>query len=323
MRAALAAAVLAALIAPATGWTDGAFGRAVCTAQVSVSIGVDVNPAGNTATSLGPIDSCVSVSSGDTFQVDVVLTDVVDLLAWEAYFTYDIGIINILDRDVKMFQAANSGSNVFDASEALPDLDGWYGVGAADLALPYALDSGSGVLARLTLKAVGPGVSPASLSPIDVNSDGAIDLGPWLRNPDGESMADVDGNGFFDGPISNAQITVDMACPGGTPFATATASPSPPAATPALPASPEEPRTSPGPGTTPAATETTTATPPSVSPTPNAIEASPTPTSQVAERNGGTAWTDWPAIVGYVLGGIAALLLGAAGLVRMVRRRSG
>ncbi|TET53069.1 MAG: hypothetical protein E3J64_04125, partial [Anaerolineales bacterium] len=141
------------------------------TAQTRSSIGVDADPAGNTATSLGPIDSCVSVSTGDTFDVDILITDVVDLLAWEVYFVYDGSIISIVDHDVQMFQAANEGSNIFDLSEVLPDLDARYGLAAADLAQPPAPDSGSGVLARLTLKAVGPGLSPASLTPIDINDD--------------------------------------------------------------------------------------------------------------------------------------------------------
>ena len=38
--------------------------------------GVDVNPEANTATSLGPIERCVSVAVGDTFDVDIFLDDV-------------------------------------------------------------------------------------------------------------------------------------------------------------------------------------------------------------------------------------------------------
>jgi hypothetical protein len=142
------------------------------TAQGPTSIGVDADPAGNTATSLGPIDSCVSVSTGDTFDVDIFVADVVDLLAWEVYFVYDSSIISIVDHDVHMFQAVDGESNIFDFSEVLPDLDARYGVAAADLADPPAPDSGSGVLAHLTLKAEGPGVSPASIPLIDVNNDG-------------------------------------------------------------------------------------------------------------------------------------------------------
>jgi hypothetical protein len=159
----------------------------------------------------------VSVSTGDTFDVDIFVTDVTDLLAWEVYFTYDSSIVNIVDHDVEMFQAGNEGSNVFDLSEVLPDLDALYLLAAADLGDPPAPDSGSGVLTRLTLKAVGPGISPARVSPIDFNNDGTMDLGPFLNDLHGKPIGDADNDGLFDGQISASQIAVDTACPPGTP----------------------------------------------------------------------------------------------------------
>lgn len=313
MKVPLAAAVLAGVMLAAIAGTDGAFGRTESAAQVSIAIGIDADPAGNTATSLDPIDSCVSVSNGETFQVDLFATDVVDLLAWEAYFTYDMTIVNILDRDVEMFQAANPGSNVFDVSEGLPDIDGWYRVAAADLAEPPAPDSGSGVLARLTLKAVGPGVSPASLSPIDLNGDGTIDLGPFLNDFQGEPILDLDRDGFFDGPIANAQIAVDTACPGGTPAASPTAHAASPTPTSATSPTPAGPPGSPTPETTPPLAQTVTATPP---------PASPTPGSPGATEDEGSPWTGGPAIIGYALGGLAVLLVAGIGLLSIRRGRA-
>ncbi len=284
------------------------------TAQTVTSIGVDADPAANTATSLGPIDSCVSVSSGDTFDVDILVTDVVDLLAWEIYFIYDRGIVSIVDHDVQMFQAANEGSNIFDLSEVLPDLDARYGLAAADLAQPPAPDSGSGVLARLTLKAVGPGLSPASLAPIDINDDGKIDLGPFLNNVRGDPIDDLDDDGFFDGQIFDAQIAVDTACPtdGAVPTATrAAATPSP-----TSPASPTV-------ETTPEVTETATATPAAVSPTPTAAVASPTPGQALPTDDEGSTWTSLPWIIGYVVAGLAALLVAGVALLAVTRRGAG
>ena len=286
------------------------------TAQTRSSIGVDADPAGNTATSLGPIDPCVSVSTGDTFDVDILIADVVDLLAWEVYFVYDGSIISIVDHDVHMFQAADGVSNVFDLSEVLPDLDARYGVAAADLADPPAPDSGSGVLARLTLKAVGPGVSPANVPPIDINDDGKIDLGPFLNDVRGDPIDDVDDDGFFDGQIFAAQIAVDTACPadGVTPTATQTAT------TPS-PTSPASPTVE----TTPEVTETATATPPAVSPTPTAVAASPTPGGPLATEDDESTWTSLPWIIGYVVGGLAlaALLVAGVALLAITRRRAG
>jgi len=284
------------------------------TAQTATSIGVDTDPSGNTATSLGPIDSCVSISIGDTFDVDIFVMDVVDLLAWEVYFVYDGSIISIVDHDVQMFQAANADSNIFDLSEVLPDLDARYGLAAADLADPPAPDSGSGVLTRLTLKAVGPGLSPASVPPIDFNDDGTIDLGPFLNNLRGEGIDDLDGDGFFDGQIFDAQIAVDTACPTDGVVPTATRA----AATPS-PTSPASPTVE----TTPAVTETATATPPATSPTPTAEVASPTPGGPAATEDEGSTWTDLPWIIGYVVAGLAVLAVAGVALLAATRRRAG
>jgi hypothetical protein len=308
----LVGAVLAAALVAAAMLAGVIVCGGESTAQTATSIGVDADPAGNTATSLGSIDSCVSVSTGDEFDVDIFVMDVVDLLAWEVYFIYDGSIISIVDHDVQMFQAANANSNIFDLSEVLPDLDGRYGLAAADLADPPAPDSGSGVLARLTLKAVGPGVSPARIPPIDVNNDGTIDLGPFLNNIRGEGIDDLDNDGFFDGQIFDAQIAVDTACPpdGVVPTATrAAASPSPTSAA------------SPTVETTPAVTETATANPPAASATPTAVVASPTPGGPLATEDEGSTWTGLPWIIGYVVAGVAALAVAGAALLSVTRRR--
>ena len=304
MRIMLASAALTAMMLALAASAGGILAGGYSAAQEAVTIGVDADPTGNTATSLGPIDSCVSVSTGDTFQVDLFVTDVPDLLAWETYFVYDMSVINIDSRDVMMFQAANTGSNVFDVSEGLPDIDGQYGVAAVDLADPPAPDSGSGVLARLTLKAIGTGVSPASLSPIDINEDGRIDLGPFLTASRGESIGDQDEDGFFDGPISNAQIAVDTACPGGTPVASPTAPAPSPTPTSAISPTPETPAP---------ATRTPTATP---------EPASPTPVSPGLAEDEESAWTSVPALIGYVAGGLGALVLAGIGLITIRRGRT-
>jgi hypothetical protein len=313
MKTMLAGMALAGMMVALTAWAGGELARGEDVAEDTVSIGVDADPTGNTATSLGPIDSCVSLSTGDTIQVDLFVTDVTDLLAWETYFVYDMSVINIVSRDGMMFQAANSGSNVFDVSEGLPDIDGQYGVAAVDIAEPPAPDSGSGVLARLTLKAVGAGVSPANLSPIDVNGDGTIELGPWLKDLEGELMSDLDGDGYFDGPIANAQIAVDTACPESTP-ATPTAHAASPRPTPTISPTAERPGGSPTPDETPPLSQTVTATPPA---------ATRTPGSTTATENEGSAWTGDPAIIGYVVGGLAVVLLGGAALLAITRRRAG
>jgi hypothetical protein len=169
--------------------------------QGATAIGVDADPTqlpANTATSLGSIESCISLATSDTFDIDIFITDVVDLLSWEMYFQYNGSVVNITGVNVQMFQAANPGSNVFNASHSPPDTDGVFYVSAAELGGDAAVDSGSGVLARLSLRAVGPGVSAADL------------VSPMLRDKNNVPIGDSDGDGYFDGSIFNAQIAVDQ-----------------------------------------------------------------------------------------------------------------
>lgn len=190
-------------------------------------LSVDADPTGNEATALGPRNSCISVASGDSFDIDIVISDVENLLAWELYFEYDPMIVKILKRDVRLFQSANRGSSVFDVSEGLPDNDGLYRLAAADTADPISPDSGSGVLARLTFVAIGPGISTASLARRDLNGDGKLDIGPFLRNTDAKPIGDDDGDTLFDNVSGAAQIAVDSPCPpeaSSTPPAVDTAS---------------------------------------------------------------------------------------------------
>jgi hypothetical protein len=187
-------------------------GQGTTQASPGVTLGIDVNPAGNTATSLGSVESCISVATGDTFDVDVIVTDVTDLLVWQFYFAYDPSVLNVIGRNVDMFLAGNPGSNVMNLSETVPDDDGLYAPGAGDFAEPPTHDSGSGVLVRLTLKAVGPGLSPVTLPLIDTEGDGTIENGPFMADLGTNPIGDTNGDTFFDGTILNAQIAVDRGC---------------------------------------------------------------------------------------------------------------
>jgi hypothetical protein len=321
MKLKFAGGVLATLSVAAVSLA-GVLASSETAAQAPVTMGVDTDPTGNTATSLGPIDSCVSVSTGDTFEVDLFITDVADLVAWEAYFEYDMTVVNVVKRNVMMFEAAEPKSRVFDLSEALPDIEGHYRMTVADIAEPPAPESGSGTLGRLTLKAVGPGVSPANILVIDIDSDGKRDGGPFLTSAAGEPIGDVDGNGVFDGPISNAQIAVDTACPATTASPAPTepvASPSPTA--PVASPSPTSPVASPSPTPSAPASPEATATPirtPTVTPPPAS------PTAPAAEDGASASGGGPPWLVVGAAGGAAALAALAAGGAALVyaRRRS-
>ncbi len=180
--------------------------------QAETRIGIDADSSGNTDTALGTIDDCVVVGEGETHEVDIFIQDVTNLLAWEAVLKFEPGVIEIVDEDVHLFMAANEGSDVQDVSGELPDTDGRYWVQAFDAADPVAPDSGSGVLARVTVKGVGPGVSDLSLPVSDLDGDDNPDEGPLLRDVNVNSIGDVNGDTLFDGPITDARIAVDASC---------------------------------------------------------------------------------------------------------------
>ena len=179
--------------------------------QAEASIGIDADPTGNTATLLAARDACVSVSTGDSFQIDVIVEDVNDLLAWEAYLSFDPDHLLIDDRDVEHFLASPADSNAFDISESVPDDDSPYRIGAANITDPPEGVSGSGILARLSLTAMEPGLTVLTLAAIETDV-GLIGL--TLTDVDGSQIGDSDGDSFFDGLIADAQVAIDGACPG-------------------------------------------------------------------------------------------------------------
>lgn len=181
-------------------------------AQTTATIGLDLKPDRNSAASLGAIDSCVSVDKGEAFGVDVYVKDVSDLLAWEVYFLYDRSRLEILTADVRLFLGDQSGSRVINVSDPLPSRSGLYRLAAADIATPSALETGSGVLARITLEAKENGVTPVSLPHLDFNDDLVYDLGPRLIGRGGTDIGDVDGDGLLDGLIDSARVAVGTSC---------------------------------------------------------------------------------------------------------------
>jgi len=160
----LAAAMAVALVmtAAVVAWSASG-GQGTTQASPGVTLGIDVNTAGNTATSLGSIETSRTVACGDIFDVDIYITDVTDLLVWTLALVYDPDVLYVANREIHMFLESSPGSEVDDISYGDRGLGGGYELGARDDAEPRAPDSGSGVLARLTMLAVGRG--PSSLSP--------------------------------------------------------------------------------------------------------------------------------------------------------------
>jgi len=181
----------------------------------STQLAIDVLPAGNKATEIDSVEDCAAADVGDIFLVDIVIEDVEDLLAWEIALSYDPEVLSVASRDVMVFQDANSGSSVIDLSSATPDTSGRYVLGSVDSADPPTRDSGSGVLAHVTMMAIGEGTSPVTMEKLDLDDDGDFDQGVFMRNIDGDIIGDDEGaDTLFDGPTEGAEVRVGGECPG-------------------------------------------------------------------------------------------------------------
>lgn len=272
--------------------------------QVTITVGIDADPAGNSGASLGPVDPCVSVATGESFDVDVFVTNVTDLLGWQATLGYDNSMLELVAKNVDLFWEAKPGASPIDVSGWWPAVGGRHVLAAADLSGAPG-QSGTGVLARVTFKAVQSGETPLTLDEV-VLSDSL-----------GNSIGAVPGAPWFEGPVSSAQVWVDQSCPDTLPTLTA----APP--TTALPAP------------TPTTAVPATATPTVGSPTPpaTAVAASPTPTtaapssptaagdqepSNASPNDGGDDGFPWP--VAFGIGGFVAGLAVAFVLSRALRR---
>ena len=166
------------------------------------------------------------MKKGTEFQMDVIVRDVSDLLAWEVYLDYDPNVVIVTDQNVKLFLQANAGSSVLDVSGRVPDDTGFHDLQAFDSSDPPTPDSGSGVLARVTFKAVGSGDSKVRFGSRDLNKDGIPDQGTLLRDAQGQAIGDTNHDTLFDGEQTAAEVAVDQDCPPGTVVAPAPEGPS-------------------------------------------------------------------------------------------------
>jgi hypothetical protein len=180
-------------------------------AEPGVSIGLDTNPyatSENTATSLSSIEGCIHVANNAEFDIDFYIKDVPEtggLLSFDATLSYDGDVLTVWDEDVMYFLNVDRDidgdtipdpSSVSDYSEGVPEARGYYATSAVDEGSNH--DWGSGVLARLTLKAAetGSGVSLLNLMLVT------------LRDSDGEFIGPTNQYGYFIGPTTNAAIAV-------------------------------------------------------------------------------------------------------------------
>lgn len=159
---------------------------------VVATLGVDANPTAspaNTATSVGSIEPCHSVSVGNTFTVDIFVKDIAELGKFSFLVSYNGNVINILSNQVRdMFMG--DGYFLIDDSDPTPDSESPFFISVTDL---FDVHSGSGVLARLTVQAVANGASQLNL------------VGAALLDGGFQPIP-------FSGPL-NGEIRVGEACP--------------------------------------------------------------------------------------------------------------
>jgi hypothetical protein len=265
-----------------------------------VTVGIDADPTGNTANSLGSIESCRSVNNGATFSVDFWVKDIPSpgIEGFQANLGYDKILLKVTGNNVNRLLGVGSGSSVVDwTPDTLPDTDGKFTPAATDFgAGPEHSETGSGVLARITFQAIANGTSPLTLTKVK------------LMDAAGDPIGDTNGDKIFDGPIFNAEIRIGEPCPTATPTATPTPTPT---LTPTVTATP-----------TPTATATRTPTPTATGT--STATATPTRTPGTGPAVGGIA--ELPALAetsagepgvpaegsGWSAGGYAALVGGVA-----------
>ena len=176
---------------------------------VNTIVGVDAITTGNTATSLGSIDRCVSVNPNATFNIDLFVKDVTNLNTWQGTLRTDGSLLQVTSINVGYFLQTAPGSVVYNGSDAVPNSTGSFQAGATDE--EYLPESGSGVLARVGLKALAAGTSKLYFAlwwPFGISG---VLLEDQINPPN--SIGDLDGDRYFDGLVFNAIVVVGGPCP--------------------------------------------------------------------------------------------------------------
>lgn len=173
-------------------------------------LAIDADPSGNTATSLGSIDSCISTTTGSDVTVDLIVDEVPSdhpIASYQIEILYDPEILDVTAVDNEQLLAAEGQYEGFEGlTDPLPDSDGNLTVSNLDLASePITFDNmetGPGVISRITFSAKSAGTSsvtpnfnypvfyPAILdtasNPLSYES-----IGPAVIVVDGECTPDI------------------------------------------------------------------------------------------------------------------------------------
>lgn len=188
------------MVAPLTPWQDDS-ARAGTAATVSIDLLSDSN---NTSTTVGAVNSCRALSVGSSITVDAVIQDVSNLSGFQMDMQYDPAVVRVVPLSGVLtldynYILAPALTSVLDLGDGLPD-DGDGVFTFAAVQFPSNPVSGSGVLVRFKIEAIGAGSTDVVLAGVKL-SDGT-----------GTTIQPADANGFYTGPINGATVVVGGGC---------------------------------------------------------------------------------------------------------------
>lgn len=134
-------------------------------------VAIDAVIDGNDATTLGPLDGCVSVDVGSDITIDVTADAVPEespMIGFQISVTYDPAILQATAVDNEFLLASTDSYEAIEGlSDPLPDSDGSLLIVVADIASDVetraSLDSGPGVLSRITFETLAEGISDVAI----------------------------------------------------------------------------------------------------------------------------------------------------------------
>ena len=164
------------------------------------AMSIDTITAGNDADTLGQNDSCISVSPGQSVDIDVTALGIptpIAMLGFGFTVDYDPSAIAVTEASAQHMLAVLPQSNVLDVSDAVPDSDGTFDGAALDQNTSAAASEfGSGVLMRLKIE-----INQGALS-------GLYDLTFTYA-----AHIDFNNHGYAPGALNDATIAVAQDCP--------------------------------------------------------------------------------------------------------------
>ena len=135
-------------------------------------LSISVGSASSEQAAAGP--ACAEIQVGQVFPVDVRVENVTDLRVFELRVTYDSSVLSLEEADFDHFLVSTPPHGQIFPSFFLEETADSYFLAAADQ--KGSADSGSGVLARLQMRAISEGMSV-----IGIQTEPTV-YGPRLQN---------------------------------------------------------------------------------------------------------------------------------------------